>query len=71
MPAFEGVRDTLRQVRYRKPQPVFCPRCRSPRMRTTQTFGILPQRYACSDCGYEGVLVLELEEEKADAEPRD
>jgi phage-related protein len=26
-------------------------------------FGILPQRYVCENCGYEGALVLEKDDE--------
>ncbi len=36
-------------------------------MRSSESYGILPQKYVCDDCGYEGNIVLELEEE--DPEP--
>ncbi len=36
-------------------------------MRSSESYGILPHKYVCEDCGYEGNIVLELEEE--DPEP--
>jgi len=30
-------------------------------MKLTNTFGILPPKYVCNACGYEGQIVLELE----------
>ncbi len=64
MPLTEGLMDTLRQIRYRRPQPVFCPRCESNDIHLIQNFGILPEKYRCHSCGYEGVIVLELIEDK-------
>jgi len=64
MPLTEGFRDTLRQIRHRRPQPVFCPRCESSDIHLVQNFGILPEKYRCHACGYEGVIVLELVENK-------
>jgi hypothetical protein len=60
----EGLMDTLRQIRYRRPRPVFCPRCESSDIHPIQNFGILPEKYMCHACGYEGVIVLELIEDK-------
>ncbi|MCW4050164.1 MAG: hypothetical protein NWE89_10575 [Candidatus Bathyarchaeota archaeon] len=64
MPLFKGLRDTLEKIKHSGPKPVFCPNCKSLKMKVKESFGILPSRYSCSDCGYEGSLVLELEPEE-------
>jgi len=60
---FEGVKDTLRQIRHRSPQPIFCPICQGKNIHPVPNYGILPTTYRCSDCDYEGALVIELEAE--------
>lgn len=60
--------ETLKKLRHSKPVPVFCPVCKSPKIALKPNYGILPQVYACNECGYEGTLVLELVEED---EPND
>ncbi len=57
----EGLRETLGKVRHRKPQPVFCPRCGSSNMKQSPSFGLLPIKWLCNACGYEGTLVVELQ----------
>lgn len=32
-------------------------------MKLKEGYGILPHMYRCTECGYEGSLVLEIEEE--------
>jgi predicted RNA-binding Zn-ribbon protein involved in translation (DUF1610 family) len=54
-------KETLRKIRHRHQQPVFCPRCESSQIKQTPTFGILTGKYRCDACGYEGTIVLELE----------
>ena len=63
MPGLKGLADKLFKVRHRAPRPVFCPNCRSHKIKLKESYGILPHVYRCSECGYEGSLVLELEEE--------
>ena len=67
----EGFKDTIRQLRYRRPQPVFCPRCKGKNMRLVPNYGILPLTYLCSDCGYEGPLVIELEADDEGSERKE
>ena len=64
MPLPGGFRDTLRQIRHRNPQPVFCPRCKSSDINQTPSFGIFTGKYRCKNCGYEGVIVMELEKDE-------
>lgn len=71
MPLIEGIKDTLKQLKYRGPQANYCPKCRSSNMHQTATFGILPAKYRCSNCGYEGSFVLELDDELSDSPESD
>ncbi|MBN2334042.1 hypothetical protein JXL21_00685 [Candidatus Bathyarchaeota archaeon] len=64
MPGLKGLKDTRFKVTHRTPKPVFCPVCRSHKVKIKESYGILPQMYHCEDCGYEGTLILELEEEE-------
>lgn len=62
MPSFKGLKDTLNQVKHRKPQPVFCPKCLSAEVSIVQHFGIMPTTYRCNKCGYEGYIMFERDE---------
>ena len=63
MPLLGGIRDTLSQIRHRRPQRAFCPRCGSPDIHPVPNYGFYPEKYRCEKCGYEGVIVLELEKD--------
>jgi len=67
VPRIGDILDIFKDARHSTPKPVFCPNCKSPKMRSNESYGILPQKYVCDDCGYEGNIVLELEEK--DPEP--
>jgi len=54
-------KEILGKIKYRNPQPVFCPRCESSKIKQITSFGILTGKYRCNSCGYEGTIVLELE----------
>ena len=58
------LRETLENIRHRPPQPVFCPRCGGSDMKQVPGFGLLPVKWRCNVCGYEGALVVELEQDK-------
>ena len=58
--------DILKDAKHSTPKPIFCPACKSPDLKKTESYGILPQKYVCEKCGYEGNLVLELEEEETE-----
>jgi predicted RNA-binding Zn-ribbon protein involved in translation (DUF1610 family) len=66
MAPLKGLLDTLKSATFRPPNPVFCPNCRSHKVRLKESYGILPRCYRCEDCGYEGPLVLELEQGEED-----
>ena len=63
MPGLKGLSDKLFKIRHRAPKPVFCPKCGSHKMQVNESYGILPHMYTCTECGYEGPLFLEIEEE--------
>lgn len=58
--------DVLKDATHSQPKPVFCPGCKSPKLKPSESYGILPQKYICEECGYEGNLVLELDEEETE-----
>lgn len=64
MQTLKTILDALKNTKHSTPQPVFCPKCSSPRIRLKESYGILPQIYHCDDCGYEGHIILELEPEE-------
>jgi ribosomal protein L37AE/L43A len=61
LPNIKGIFETLKKVKHSSPRPKFCPKCKRHNIFPRQAFGILPLKYQCRDCGYEGTLVLELE----------
>ena len=64
MPILDEIIEILKNSKYSSPQPVFCPKCHSPKIKLKESYGILPQIYHCEECGYEGSLILELESEE-------
>jgi len=66
LPGIDVFLEALKKIRYRDPEPKICPKCRGHNIYPEQNFGILPVTYRCRDCGYEGTLVLELEEEETE-----
>jgi late competence protein required for DNA uptake (superfamily II DNA/RNA helicase) len=65
MKKLDGVRDVLRNTKHRKPTQIFCPRCCSPKIHLNSSLDVwlTPRQYYCENCGYLGILVMELEPE--------
>ncbi len=63
MKRLANVREVLGTLKHRKPTQIFCPRCTSPKITLSSTFDLwlTPQRYVCKECGYTGLIVMELE----------
>jgi hypothetical protein len=61
VPSIKGILETLKQVKFRTPKPIFCPKCKSSNIYPKESYGILPSIYKCRDCKYEGNLVVELD----------
>jgi transposase-like protein len=66
MKKLEGFREIFKTVKHRKPSQIFCPRCASPKihLHSGLDLWLTPQSYICEDCGYNGILVMELEKEE-------
>jgi hypothetical protein len=70
MKPIDNFRDVFKTLKHKKPVPIFCPRCASPNLRLSSSwdYWLTPRNYVCSDCGYAGPLVLELEKESLEEE---
>ncbi len=68
MGILDNLRDTFKLVNRPKKRGIqICPKCGSRQIHSTLTGGgkgwIIPSTYKCDVCGYEGSIVVELEEE--------
>jgi predicted RNA-binding Zn-ribbon protein involved in translation (DUF1610 family) len=66
MKKLDGVRDVLKNVKHRKPTQIYCPRCTSPKIALSSSLAVwlTPKEYYCEECGYRGIIIMELEKEK-------
>ncbi len=66
MKKLDGLREVFKTVKHRKPAQIFCPRCASPKLHLHSGLDLwlTPQAYVCEDCGYTGILVMELDKEE-------
>jgi ribosomal protein S27AE len=66
MKKLDGLREIIKNTKHRKVTKIFCPRCCSPEIQLNSSLDIwlTPRQYYCGKCGYTGILVMELEEEK-------
>jgi len=62
---FDGFREVFKNTKRRKPSQIFCPRCASSKIHlsTGLDLWLTPKSYVCDDCGYNGLIVMELEED--------
>jgi len=69
MGKLEGFREILKNTKHRKVTQIFCPRCCSPKLALNSSLDLwlTPRQYHCEECGYTGILVMELEEDKDNA----
>ncbi|MCW4009953.1 MAG: hypothetical protein NWF05_04970 [Candidatus Bathyarchaeota archaeon] len=72
MGTIANIRDILKTLKHKKPAQKFCPRCASPKLHLSSSldYWLTPQTYICSECGYQGQLYMELEEEKEQEEKK-
>ncbi|MCL2642850.1 MAG: hypothetical protein FWD52_05015 [Candidatus Bathyarchaeota archaeon] len=65
MKKIEDLRQVFKNMKHRKPTQIFCPRCASPKIHLFSGLDLwlTPRSYLCDDCGYRGVIVMELEKE--------
>jgi C4-type Zn-finger protein len=62
----DGIRDVFKNVKHRKPTQIYCPRCASPKIALSDSLAVwlTPKQYYCEECGYLGIIVMELEKEE-------
>jgi transposase-like protein len=61
-----NIRDVLKMVKRTKPSKIHCPRCASPNIHLADNldYSLVPKKFVCENCGYNGPIVMELEKEK-------
>jgi transcription elongation factor Elf1 len=66
----DGIREIFKTVKHQKPTQIFCPRCASPKIHLTSSLAVwlTPKQYYCEECGYVGIIVMELEKDDRQAE---
>ena len=65
-----GLRDILKNAKHRKPTQIYCPRCASPKIALSSSLAVwlTPKQYYCENCGYLGIIVMELEKDETEKE---
>jgi predicted RNA-binding Zn-ribbon protein involved in translation (DUF1610 family) len=62
LPIIKELLDTFKKMKFSSPKPVLCPKCGGYKIGVLQNYGILPSIYSCKECGYEGTIIIELQE---------
>jgi hypothetical protein len=70
MKKLDGFREIIKNTKHRKVTQIFCPRCASPKigLNSSLDLWLTPRQYHCENCGYTGILVMEMEEDKEQTE---
>jgi hypothetical protein len=70
MKPLQNFREVLKSLKHREPTQIFCPRCCSPKIKLNSNFDVwlTPAKYLCTECGYMGSIVMELEKEEENGE---
>lgn len=63
MKTLDNIRDVFKNLKHKKPQTIFCPRCANPNLQLYSglDFWLTPKQYVCTKCGYVGPVYMELE----------
>jgi predicted RNA-binding Zn-ribbon protein involved in translation (DUF1610 family) len=66
MKLLENMREVFKTLKRRKPSKIYCPRCASPKIHLSSSldYWLTPKKYVCENCGYVGLLIMELEKEE-------
>ncbi|MEM2104610.1 MAG: hypothetical protein QW717_06960 [Candidatus Bathyarchaeia archaeon] len=56
--------EVFKTLKRRGPSKIYCPKCGSSKVHlsTSLDYWLTPKKYVCDDCGYNGPIVMELEE---------
>jgi len=67
MRILKDIKEILKSLKYKNelgPSIKYCPRCGSPKLNAKTNWFIVPsQTYKCPECGYEGPIFMEKEQE--------
>jgi predicted RNA-binding Zn-ribbon protein involved in translation (DUF1610 family) len=66
MKLLQDMREVFKTLKRRKPSKIYCPRCGSPKIHLASSldYWLTPKKYLCQNCGYVGLIVMELEKEE-------
>jgi len=66
MKLLQNIREVFKTLKRREPSKKYCPRCGSPKIRLSSglDYWLTPKKYVCENCGYVGLIVMELEKEE-------
>jgi hypothetical protein len=66
MKKLDCFRDVFKHSKRRRPTQIFCPKCGSPKIQLNSSLDVwlTPKSYYCPECGYHGIIVMELEPEE-------
>lgn len=78
MGLFADFREVIKGLKHKNPDvatTTLCPKCESPNISISsgpdtypRLYGITPAHYVCSNCGYEGPIVLEQTRKEGEAD---
>ena len=66
MKLLQNIREVFKTLKRRKPSKIYCPRCGGPNIHLSSglDYWLTPKKYVCENCGYVGLIVMELEKEE-------
>jgi len=66
MKLLQNIREVFKALKRRKPSKIYCPKCGSPKIHLSSSldYWLTPKKYVCENCGYVGLIVMELEKEE-------
>lgn len=72
MKKLDGFRDVFKHSKRRRPTQIFCPKCASPKIQLSSSLDVwlTPKSYYCPECGYHGIIIMELEPEQEQAQEK-
>ena len=63
MKIIEEFNHFFKNLKHRSPSAIFCPKCGNPKLKESSSFDswLIPAKYICKNCGYSGLIYMELE----------
>ncbi|MFW6111057.1 MAG: hypothetical protein ACOC6H_03375 [Thermoproteota archaeon] len=65
MGLMQNIKEVFSTATHRRPTKIYCPKCGSPDIHLwgSLNYWLTPQKYVCENCGYTGLIIMELEKE--------